>query len=228
MAGHRILIGLFKAVAIFLAATSANGEETNDATAAVPVDFSVNELELLDNGDPIVRVEPDISGRNAAAHVFGAIKINASLEDVWATMVDCDQAPEFVPNLISCEIIEAAEDGAYDIRKHIITYSFIGLRIENIFRSDYKPYSEIAFKLVGGDLERQEGVWSLGASDEGEATLVIYDAYVALGKPVPRFLVRRGMRKDMPKVLLSLREQVLKNKDNSTKEAPMQDDGDEE
>ena len=170
--------------------------------------FSAEEISQLENAEPVVRVERDTSERNAAAHIVGAISIDASPKEIWAAMVDCELAPEFVPNLVSCEITEEAEDGSYDIRRHIISFSFLGFKVENIFRSDYMPYDKISFHLVGGDLKRQEGAWTIIPQEDGQ-TIVIYEAYVALGKPVPRFMVRRGMRKDMPEVLIALREQVL-------------------
>ena len=172
--------------------------------------LSEDDAAALARGDTVVHVAPDKSEVNAAAAITAAIDINAPPEIVWDVMLDCEKAPKFVPNLKSCEVIETGAAGEYDIRRHVIRYGFIGGNIENIFRSDYKDQEEISFYLVGGDLKVQQGSWKLISLDEGERTRVLYDAQLAIGKPVPRFLIRRSVRNDMPDVLTALREEVLR------------------
>ena len=182
--------------------------------------LSDDELAALTRGETVVHVSKDSSEVNAAAAIFAAIDIEAPPQVVWDIMLDCEKAPLFVPNLKSCEVIEGDPEGAFDVRRHVIRYGFIGGNIENIFRSDYKQTEEISFYLVGGDLKVQQGSWKLEGLDDGARTRVIYDAQLAIGKPIPRFLIRRSVRKDMPEVLQALRAEVLKAYEAADGEQP--------
>ena len=173
-------------------------------------DLTKEERSLLSEDRTVVRVSPDRHGDTAAV-VFGSIEIDAPQSVVWDLMLDCDRAPELVPGLTSCKVIESGPDGQWDIREHRINFSIFYSNVVNIFRSDYIPDKEIRFHLVGGDLKTQEGTWRLEATSADQTrTRVLYRARLAVGKPVPRFLVRRSIRKDFPKVLRSLKDAAEK------------------
>lgn len=186
-----------------VAQASNQGENTTAGSASA---FTDDELSQLASGRSVVRVSPDRDG-GAAALIVGSIEIDAPRSVVWDIMVDCNRAPDLVPGLKSCEIVEDGPDGRWDIREHRIKFGPIFSDVVNIFRSDYTPNQQIQFHLVGGDLKTQEGAWRLeNASADQSRTRVIYNARLAIGQPVPRFLIRRNIRKDMPRVLHALKE----------------------
>ncbi len=178
-------------------------EEFTDGLASA---FTDDELSQLASGRPVVRVSRDRDG-GAAALVFGSIEIDAPRSVIWDIMVDCDRAPDLIPGLKSCEVVEGGPDGRWDIREHRIKFGPVFNDVVNIFRSDYIPNREIQFHLVGGDLKTQEGAWRLeNVSADRSRTRVIYHARLAIGRPVPRFLIRRSIRKDMPRIFHTLKK----------------------
>ncbi|WP_236627811.1 SRPBCC family protein [Caulobacter sp. B11] len=78
-----------------------------------------------------------------------------------------------------------------------------------MFRSDYEPFSRIRFRLVEGDLKVEQGEWRLQALKGGTATRVFYENRLGVDLPIPKALIREGMRKDIPKVLANLRRVCL-------------------
>ena len=171
-----------------------------------PVILSDDEMAAIESGSPIIRVQRDAEDKEATVQVVSAVKINASTDIVWQIMYGCDASKKVVRNLKSCTILEQSEDGSYDIREHIVKYSFLFPSLRNVFRSEYSEPNEIYFYRVGGDLKFQEGIWRLEEVDEGNSTLVYYKARLALKVPAPRFLIRRSIRKDIPEIFHQLRE----------------------
>ena len=182
--------------------------QTVEATPSDPASFALTEKEqekLLEERS-VVRVTRDREG-GAAALVFGAVDIDAPPTTVWKIMLDCGLALDIVPGLKSCEVVEDSADGLWDIREHHVSFGAVFSDFVNIFRSDYIPNEEIQFQLIGGDLKTQEGVWRLEATGADQSmTRVYYRARLAIGKPVPRFLIRRTIRKDMPRIFRALKE----------------------
>jgi ribosome-associated toxin RatA of RatAB toxin-antitoxin module len=177
---------------------------------APPVDFGeidltgVEAAQLVER-EVVVRVERDRSAHDAAAAIVAVVDIAARPETIWAIMLDCDRAPDFVPNLKSCSVLDASADGAYDIREHVIDYALILPEVRSVFRSDYTPYEEIRVRKAGGDLRHLEGLWRLEPIDGNAGTRVSYQARLAIGAPIPRAMIRSTARKDVRKVLRSLR-----------------------
>jgi len=137
--------------------------------------------------------------------VAAAVLVDAPVERVWKVMVDCPHAPEFVPGMRECRVLEHADD--HDVIQHRVKiFSFLP-EVRYTFRADYRPRERIDFARTGGDLRAMEGSWTL-ARLEGK-TLVRYSVYLDPGFLVPQWAVRRALRSDLPKLLLALRARVL-------------------
>jgi hypothetical protein len=59
--------------------------------------------DLLGNGNVLV---VDRSGGEPKGRVGAAILINAPVEHVWKVLVDCPRAPDFVPGLKNCKVLQ--------------------------------------------------------------------------------------------------------------------------
>jgi len=73
------------------------------------------------------------------------------------------------------------------------------------FRTDFIPPSKMTIQRTGGDMKIQEGVWLIQPLENGYSR-VTYQARIALKVPVPRFMMRRALRKDTPALMMALRE----------------------
>jgi uncharacterized protein YndB with AHSA1/START domain len=162
----------------------------------------------LERGETLVQVHVD-EAEDAAA-VAAAIDIRAAPEVVWAVMTDCERAPRFVPDLVSCRVLERDPAGAWDVREHMIDWAWFMPTIRNVFRSDYEPNRRLRFKRIAGDLMRSEGEWRLEPRDGGKATRLHYMALIAPSSLVPPSMALSSVRSDVPKVLEALRRECTK------------------
>ena len=173
------------------------------AGSASAFDLGPKAQAALARGEAWAEVTPDPDG--ISGRVKGVIDVAAPPAHVWKVMTDCATAGKMITNLASCRILSGDQARGWDVREHVTRKSLVlpGLRI--VFRSDYEPFSRIRFRLVEGDLKVQQGEWRLQALKGGTATRVFYENRLAVDLPLPKALIREGMRKDIPKVLANLR-----------------------
>ncbi len=179
-------------------------------TIAEPV-LSDEDIATLESGDVFVESQSKKSkdGINSGS-VKAAIDINAPPEVVWKIMVDCANAPNIVPKLKKCEVLESStnENGQVtsDTRLHVFSLSRLWPKTKNEFSSDYIYPQSIVFKRIGGDLKVMEGRWIFIGIDEGRKTRLFYESKLATNIPVPRFMINRALFKDTPKILKNVRK----------------------
>jgi len=159
---------------------------------------------------PVVQINNGHAGDKGSTHIEAAIEIDAPAEIIWQIMVDCDQAQSIVPHLTSCEILQRGDSGdgktSWDVRRHKIKYGALFPSTKNQFKSVYNRQRSIHFEKAGGDLKHLKGVWRL--EENGTLVRVTYRAEINIGKPVPKFLVRRAVRKDTMEILQRLRKRA--------------------
>ena len=158
----------------------------------------------MDQGEILVNVvgRGEFEGR-----VQAAVLIHADRQHIWTVMTDCAAAPEFIPGVLSCERIDGSDDGQQEVFQQEVKYSWYMPRLTYTFELDYFPYQQIDFRRLKGSPKVLEGSWWLEESSPGK-TRVFYSLYLEPGFPVPKPLVRRALRKDLPKVLAALRQRV--------------------
>jgi ribosome-associated toxin RatA of RatAB toxin-antitoxin module len=189
---------------ILLISLGAYFSPLDSARGSQELRFGEAELGRLAQGEVIVHV--DRASRRDKARVRAAIFIDSPAQQIWNIMVDCDRAPEFVPGLRGCKVLEQNEDS--DIIEHRVKFSWFLPTVTYIFRAHYRDFSRIDFTRVGGDLRELEGNWILEQPDDGQGTIVVYSVYVDAGFLVPQWLIRRILRGNLPDLLLALRNRV--------------------
>ncbi len=163
------------------------------------------EASLL-RGDYHISVWQDKSRNDKAIDVFGAIDVAAAPETIWAIMTDCRRTLSIVTQMTLCEVLETAPDGSWDVRRQKIKVGALLPKSTSIFRSDYDRPHHIQISLLGGNMKIQEGEWILTVLENGK-TRVSYRARLRPKFPVPRGLLKRGVRQDVPQILENLRDQ---------------------
>ena len=169
------------------------------------------EIAVLLSGDVVVESQSDTSEEGVkAGSVRAAIDINAPPEIVWEIMVDCENAPNIVPKLKMCEVLQANRDEngqiTSDTRRHLFSLSRLWPKTKNEFSSEYTYPESIVFKRVGGDLKVMEGSWIFSEMNAGQTTRLHYQSKLATSLPVPRFMINRALFKDTPKILKNVRK----------------------
>ena len=136
-----------------------------------------------------------------------AAAVDAPPAAIWQILTACEIAPEYVPNVVSCKKVEELDDGRADLFVQTIKPIFFLPAFEHVFRLDYTPYSRIDVHRVSGPIEHMEGSWWLLPQDDGRI-LLVYQVAVDPGLPIPRFLVRATMKRDLPKIMMAVRERA--------------------
>jgi hypothetical protein len=189
------LVFSFSVAAVLLIATCAAAWEPDGAAqAAMRTNGAWAEVEALPQGVGLIH---------------GAVDIAAPPRLVWRIMTDCRETPKLITSADPCRVLSADPAGAWDVREQVTHGDWIVPTIHNVYRSDYQPFSLIRFHRVGGDLKVEDGEWRLEALDGGRETRVIYTNRIAANILAPGALVREGLRRDTPKVLLNLRRECL-------------------
>ncbi len=161
----------------------------------------------LARGAAVARI---VEEAGPGGRVLAAIDIPAPASLVWRVMLDCDRAPDYVPGLRSCAVIERAGDGLSDVREHRISWIALLPTLRLRFRSHYEPERTIRVARISGDLAAMEGEWRLEPRENGRATRLHYNFHIAPRTPLPSGLVRAGMMRDAPEVLEAVRAEVLR------------------
>ena len=136
-----------------------------------------------------------------------AIRIDAPAESIWSVLTACNTAPEYVPHVVDCELIETVDDGTAQLFNQTVKPAFFLPRFEHVFRLDYQPYQRIDVHRVSGPIAHMEGSWWLREQGDG-IVLLLHSLQLNPGIPIPRFLVRATLRRDVPRLLAAIRERA--------------------
>ena len=179
--------------------------------SALPVSLSAQDADLdwiiqeeLQAGRILVNFGDDQRYRG---HIRAAILIEATAERVWAILEDCESAPEFIPNVLACELMETLEQQNAQIFRQRVKFAWFLPSFEHEFRLDYEPYTRIDVNRVSGPMKILDGTWRL-VPTAGSSIILIYDLNFDPGMPIPRFVVGRTLRRDLPVILAAVRDRA--------------------
>jgi Polyketide cyclase / dehydrase and lipid transport len=175
------------------------------APAAAQPDLAWIDRAALDAGEILVYAER--STRPLTVEIKIAAEIDAPATAIWNVLTACDIAPEYVPNVQSCRRLEQLDGGRADLFVQVIKPVFFLPSFEHVFRLDYTPHTRIDVHRVSGPIALMEGSWWLLPQDDGRI-LLVYELALDPGMPIPRFLVRATLKRDLPKVMAAVRERA--------------------
>jgi hypothetical protein len=154
-----------------------------------------------------IQVNADRGDRPLTVLIRIAAEVDAPSTAIWKILTACEIAPEYVPNVVSCKKLEELDGGRAELFVQTIKPIFFLPTFEHVFRLDYTPYSRIDVHRVSGPIAYMEGSWWLLPQDGGRV-LLVYQVAVDPGLPIPRFLVRATMKRDLPKIMMAVRERA--------------------
>jgi Polyketide cyclase / dehydrase and lipid transport len=133
------------------------------------------------------------------------LDIAAPVSVVWAVLVDCDKAPQHVPGMESCKILERDGAGLWDIREHRVKLPWFPFVLHNVVRSDYEPQTRLRYQKARPDGQRLDGEWQLtpinGPLIIGKGgTHIVYVGYLTGVLPIPEPLLRAYVRQGIEAV----------------------------
>jgi ribosome-associated toxin RatA of RatAB toxin-antitoxin module len=154
-----------------------------------------------------ILVNAERGDKPLTVHVKLAAEVDAPPTAIWDVLRACEVAPEYVPNVVSCRKLEELDSGRADLFVQTIKTIFFMPTFEHVFRLDYTPYTRIDVHRVSGPIAELDGTWWLLPQDNGRI-LLVYELALDPGMPIPRFLVRATLKRDLPKVVQAVRERA--------------------
>jgi hypothetical protein len=167
-------------------------------------DLSWLDRALLDRGE--IQVHPD-QIEHGVVHMRFAVKVSAPVPALWDVLKDCPRSAEYTPNIVSCRSLEILDDGRAELFTQTIKIAFFVPAFEHVFRLSYDPYTHIGVHRVSGPIDVLDGNWWLVPQADG-SVLLVNELAINIGLPVPRFLVRATMRREVPKMLAGIRDRA--------------------
>jgi uncharacterized membrane protein len=136
------------------------------------------------------------------------IRIDASVERCFATLVDFASSPEWAGDLKEVTVVETDADN----RAVVVEFraAAMGRSTTYQLRYDYSAApNRLGWELVEGDLPRElDGAYVLTAVDGDSATDVVYELAIDLVYPIPGFVKRRAEGRIIKTALSELKARV--------------------
>jgi ribosome-associated toxin RatA of RatAB toxin-antitoxin module len=147
------------------------------------------------------------SDEHYTEHIRAAALIDAPAEKIWAILKDCERAPEYIPHIQACELLETQPDQRAQIFRQRVKLAWFLPSFEHNFRLNYEPYSRIDVSHVSGPINVLDGTWWL-VSDENPGTILIYLLSFEPDFPIPRFVISHMLTRDVPAILAKVRDRA--------------------
>lgn len=164
-----------------------------------PQELVPADRERLLAGEILVR-DARVDEAGGAAIAMAIYHIEASR--LWAIIGDCAANQRFVRGLQACEVTAETDTSAVT-RQRLKPYAMLPA-LEYRFETRREPYRWIRIRLLDGDLRALSGSWRFDRLD-GAAILVTHEIRVQPPYPVPRWLARRTVQRDLAALMACLR-----------------------
>lgn len=124
----------------------------------------------------------------------------------WDLLGDCAANVRFVAGLRDCELLEVSERQA--VTRQVVKKHWLTPRLEYRFETRREPHDWVMIRLLDGNLRALSGSWRFDPAPGGDAVLVSHEIHVRPAMPVPRWLVRRTLRRDIGDMVACLRAEA--------------------
>jgi hypothetical protein len=166
---------------------------------------SVNHMSVeqrLQKGEVIVGIREIGSSK----FVTGTVLINEPPERVWPIMVNpFEFLNKISPRMKHLEVMkDQAEVSVLKITLDVVLIPHFTYVVE----SKYENGARVSFRRVSGILKDFKGAWEVSPIDDGSKTALTYSMYIDPGFPVPQWVVREGVKCELPRTLEALRTRV--------------------
>jgi hypothetical protein len=158
--------------------------------------------ERLERGEVVVGLKEVGSSK----FVTGTVLIAEPPERVWPIMVNpFEFQGKISPRMKEVEVVtDQADLSVLKVTLDVILIPHFTYVVE----SKYENGARVDFKRLGGVLKDFKGAWEVAPACGGTKTALTYSMYVDPGFPVPQWIVREGVKVELPRTLIALRKRV--------------------
>src|SRR4029453_2271072 len=147
--------------------------------------------------------------------VEGKILINSCPDRVWSIVINpLEFANKIQKHLGQVRFIQQSLRSF--VQECEIEVAAFFPRITYRVESSYDPVKRIDFRRVGGMIKNFHGYWLLEPRDSGKKTLVTYAMFIDPGFFVPQWIMRQGLRRELPQTLTGIRNRAHELEAEST------------
>jgi Polyketide cyclase / dehydrase and lipid transport len=154
----------------------------------------------LDRGEVVVGMREE----GTTKYVTGSVVIDEPPEKVWPIMVNpFEFRGKISPRMKEVEVVK--DQANLSILKVTLDVLLIP-HFNYVVESRYENGERVDFRRVGGTLKDFRGSWQMSPKHNGTQTELTYCMYIDPGFPVPQWIIREGVKSELPKTLLALRK----------------------
>lgn len=159
--------------------------------------------ERLGRGDVIV----GLKNVGEVKYVTGTIQIDQPPDRVWAVVVNpYEFKGKITPRMKEVEMMVDHRDlSVMRVTMDIVFFP----HLQYVVESKYQNNERIDFKRVAGTIRDFKGTWSMQPLNNGSKTELSYSMYLDPGFFVPQWLIREGVKSELPRTLASVRKRVI-------------------
>lgn len=184
------------------------------ALASAPESRAEQVKQEQSNREKLSRGEVVVGLKNVGEHKFvtGRIIIDQSPDKVWPIMVNpFEFRGRISPRVKNVEVM--TDQSHLSILKMTLDTTPIPLlpQLSYTVESRYEQTDKggrIEFKRIGGNLRDFKGYWDMSPAEGGTKTELTYSMYIDPGFFVPQWIVREGVKGELPRTLIALRERI--------------------
>jgi hypothetical protein len=139
-------------------------------------------------------------------YVTARILINERPKKIWTILVNpYEFQGKICPRMKAVEVLSDAVNAS---RLRVTIQCPLFTKIVYVVDSTYDRFTRIKFHRSDGMIKDFRGLWSMTPSNNGHSTEMTYYMYIDPGMPVPQWMIREGLRMELPKTLIRLRRRV--------------------
>jgi hypothetical protein len=139
-------------------------------------------------------------------YVTGSVLIDAPPDKVWPIMVNPFEFRRHIsPRMKEVEVMK--DQSTSSILRVTLDVILIP-HFTYVVESTYENGARVDFKRIGGILKDFRGSWQMCPTDGGTQTQLTYCMYIDPGFPVPQWIIREGVKGELPRTLIGLRNKV--------------------
>lgn len=137
----------------------------------------------------------------------GAARVSALFQSntvaIWDVIGYCKYALIYMKGLKLCETLGG--DQFHLTVHHRLRNSWYSPMLDYTFKADRQPDGDGKASLNSGNLSVLEGQWEFHRLEDGKSVIVVHEIRIRPKFLVPRWLVRRSLRSDLPDMLACIR-----------------------
>ncbi len=169
------------------------------------VDLALETQQRLNRGEVVVGMK----GEGEAKLVTGTILIDETPESVWQVVVNpYEFRGKISPRMKDFKVlVDKRERSVMRVNMDV----FLIPHFNYVVESNYKNAQRIEFHRADAEaqsLKDFNGSWEIQSKDNGTKTALTYSMYMDPGFFVPQWLIREGVKGELPRTLSAIRKRV--------------------